>query len=314
MDVADVKQGGYIMVYKILLLVLLCCSFRAFSSLTANYIQEVKEVRKQNEISFDFYVRDVKNCIRVSNTVSTEFVKARDQYKTRVARVQELCGNHFLISGDNKYISCMSAVLALKREPEYLIRILSERTDICPQLNLKKTIQDLKDFITTLEESFSTLEKRRTEFIINNFHLQRAEERKKNTTQQLPARCNMGVLSDFKQLLFLDTSAMFRSEFGDSYGFEKNLKIMNMLKDKVSITVKVCKLGNLSDKVIESKQIIQKVKNKFGKSFDEFAQKACSLLDKSPQNNLLCETPLNNDSWKYSVSQALQKQMGYKVR
>ncbi len=301
------------MKYKILLFIFLCCGFRAFSSLVDDYIQEVKVKREQNAISFDSYVRNAKNCIRISNAVSTEFAKARDRYKVRMARVQELCDNQFLISGDNKYIACMSAVLALNRDPENLIRFLSERIGICPRLNLKETIQELKGFITTLEENFSSIRKKRREFIINHFHLQRAEERKKRIVQRLPFRCNMRILSDFRQLLSQDLSAVFSSEFGDMYGFEKNLKTMRTLKDKISTTTEICKIDG-SDKLERSEKAIQKMKAEYGKPFDEFAQKACSLLDKSPQNNTLCETPLNNNSWKYSVSQVLQKQLGYKVR
>ena len=301
------------MKYKILLFIFLCCGFRAFSSLADDYIQEVKAKREQNAISFDVYVRNIKHCIHISNTVSTAFAEARDQYKMRVARVQQFC-NDPMMWENGHYGDCLGARLKLKIEPEHLIHVLSKIKAICPRLNLKETIQELKNFITTLEESIFSLRKQYREFLMNQLLLKQAEKRKKYTVMSMPFQCQMSILSDFKRLVFRDGNTMFCSEFGDSYGFEKGLKVMNMLKDKISTKVKICKTGDLSDKVTRSEQKIQKMKAEYGKPFDEFAQKACSLLDKSPQNNTLCETPLNNNSWKYSVSQALQKQLGYKVR
>ena len=44
-------------------------------------------------------------------------------------------------------------------------------------------------------------------------------------------------------------------------------------------------------------------------NIEEMAQKICGYLDQqNPANKELCQEPLNNDSWKYSVSQALKTQ------
>ena len=102
---------------------------------------------------------------------------------------------------------------------------------------------------------------------------------------------------------------------GDMYDLERAQLIVNILKDDMIIRADLCKINDIAkEQIAKGEEILQKIKS-YKKPFEEMAQKICSYLDqKQSVHRELCQEPLNNDSWKYSVSQALTKQTPRKKR
>ena len=104
--------------------------------------------------------------------------------------------------------------------------------------------------------------------------------------------------------------AFMNSKMGDIYDVERAITAIRILKDEISTLTEVCNIHEIAkNDLVKAKEILKEAQS-YERPFKEMAQKVCNFLDQAkPTHRELCQDPLNNDSWKYSVSQAFEKQM-----
>ncbi len=271
-------------------------------------IDLLKQQRQFNKEHFHYAIKDLQDCVRMSKNLSSQLANSTHEYQKKVEEVQNKCHSRS-ITNKKEFDDCLSAQYSLRAQIESLIYILPSLKGPCSRTQYPELTPNLKALSRELEERIAITRTKYLAFFRNQKDLETTEKRRKKYPNSIKAGCYISLLSYLERMQWWSITALINADVGDIYDVERALKAIKILKDDMATRTDLCKIHErMKDAIAKSEEILKKTQN-YKKPFEEMAQKICGHLDqKKPVHRELCQEPLNNDSWKYSASQALEKQ------
>ena len=305
------KRSFFIMKINKIGIIVLCffCSYVVHAQegpIQKNDIEQLRQQRQFNKDHFYSVIKDLQSCIKMSQSISSQLVSSMKKYQQRVEEVQKKCHSQ-KITTTKEFELCWHSQDYLLNEIYNLIAYLPLSQRACSRTQYSDLISSLETLAKKIEEHTSVTRTRYLTFVRIQQDRATAENRKKKHPHSIKSPCYIRVLSHISKVHEWHLTAQVSIAMGDMYDLKRAQTALNILKDEISLLTKICDIHNKTE-IAEVEETVQKAQT-YKKPFIEMAQKICGYLDQqNPANKELCQEPLNNDSWKYSVSQALKTQ------
>ena len=286
--------------------------FWAISSLAIN-IEQVKKDRQNQSKGFLSSFNNIQSCKEKLNNLSQQVsaikkdvYEKQDLYKN--IRTEEAFQKTFKLRTQN-----LNSIKAIETEMLSLKKI-------CPFFrfdslvsNLDLTIKDLKQdqWSMNYDQDWIKTDKKISERVHNDSKLR---------------SCDINMGGPTQDIIILSFFMSLNDSNGDIFELNKNFSFLKILDDYISTTATVCGLKEAIetvDSLDEENKKIRKAEIKSfqssldagqkmltegkeilnGFSFEESSKKICRKLRDSEKDHAgVCENPLDNPSWHYSVS------------
>lgn len=208
------------------------------------------------------------------------------------------------INEGKQYISCLSMGTEVLHETNNFLRLHNHNECPLEKMDLAK----FEGLATLFQQNIEALKNGYKNYLLNYFYKHREEKIKEINSEMALFDCRIQARMSFKKLMIIASDTAVAYQRGDLYkgniGFIKMTGYMN----KINILAEMC--FEVDDEILsESQRKISWIKKKFdGQNYKQASEKACRLLKEKTQSEdviNLCERPLDNDSYRFSVSKSL---------
>jgi len=268
---------------------------------------------------FYSYVETTEYCIQDINALSKELTDTISQINT--LETKSICEN---IDTFGKYVSCLNTKADVIARITGLIQ--SAQNILCSnKAHLDSIVKELQFILQPLQTEYEILLEASSLISAHQRALQTTQTRKEATEELEPGFCEIDIIDTYQSISTefeihnsqRANGSLYPIEEGNLYKWNQAITKCRILNDKIFSLSEVCNLQSFSSfnsfnnipVVEDAQQMMIQFENNFADPniFEQTTQYACKKLKESKIGSSLCENPLNNLSWIYSIHYFLEQ-------
>ena len=276
-------------------------------------IEQIKRDRRNHLETFVSYTNQIKYCSEELNNLSLKIIEVTKN----VSEKKNFCES---IHTEKQFQQCLQSKSKSLTDIENLSSAILDIKNHCFSFVKEQFLQERKAQLElsakSLKESLSHLRDKNLQIVKN-----KETSAKANTKNKL-VECNQSFVKPNIKVSswYFETERAYKT--GNLYTITKGLHALEILNDYTSTLFQICnventtltrlnqhKITNMKNILTNSQRKLETAKNQFSDlTFDQSSGIMCKNLTEENADNLgLCDYPINNSSWIYSMNHLLSK-------
>ena len=275
---------------------------------------EVKKARKNQYNQLTSQLERIQYCTQELKSFSSRVLAVQN----KISQTNSQCLSFETVE---QLKSCIDLKKDLIKQTTSIAQSIAGSELDCPIFDSHFALIQIDSSINALKISLDRLNSLHTFLILDAIFTQKTY----NTFKYPTCRLDIGL--NYTQMINWALQLETAKIVGDTYIFEQGLSALEVLKDYITIQAKICinenVLGNednqnliasIQEVTVNSQNLHNQLISKFAnEDLNLWPEKWCEHLKNKRNINLeLCEEPLNNPSWAYSVHHQVEQIMNNK--